>query len=353
MISKFDNPKLNRKLCAEDQRLADFRQVAGQGHRELVAFGKSAATWRQYASHKRSFEKWCDEHGRRALPADVETVGDYLEAMEQSGFSVSTIHVALSALSVWHDLRGHVLDRRAQRHALKSIRRKGAPARRAKPLRIEDMQEMLRLLDERRIADIRDGALIAVGVTFGLRRSELIGLDWLRCGSTTGATGLIRHRGGRIEIELMRSKTSQEAVVELSRPEALSPAAARWLDLWAATAKLRAAEPVFRVLSNPGRKEAPAITSQRLSDHAAAQIVKNRIIDLEVSRGRSREEAIVYAQDFSGHSMRRGLCTSLAVKGVPEHAIRQVSRHKSPIVFAGYVEAKQAEIEEALAKVEI
>jgi hypothetical protein len=75
------------------------------------------------------------------------------------------------------------------------------------------------------------------------------------------------------------------------------------------------------------------------------------VIAQEMRHGAPYEGAAVRAQDFSGHLLRAGYCTSAAVAGTREYLIRQRSRHKSADIVAGYARAAETTDEHGLGKV--
>lgn len=89
-------------------------------------------------------------------------------------------------------------------------------------------------------------------------------------------------------------------------------------------------------------------SSTRLSGRDIASILKRpteqRLIAMNVSRGMSRDKAEAEADakaktaSYSGHSLLRGLITSLAEAGVATHYIQKHSRHKTTALVAEYVQ---------------
>jgi integrase len=192
---------------------------------------------------------------------------------------------------------------------LRGISRENAkPAHRVKPLTADRLRAMLRDMGDTP-ADIRDAALLALGVASGCRRSELAGLDWLTRGDGTGALELADD--GAV-IRLYRSKTSIEPAEVFIQPGLALAAVKRWAE----AAGITAGTPLLRAINKAG-----AIGQERLGDRAIARIVKARCAAAGLDAG-----------DFSGHSLRAGMVTSAAEAGVPEWRIKMHSRHKSDIV---------------------
>jgi integrase len=245
------------------------------------------------------------------MPADPEHVAAFLSDMSASR-KISTLRRYLSSISVSHTLKGHVFPRNhaAIKTILRGIAREStAPVRRVKALTADTLRAMLKDFGDEP-ADIRDAALLLLGVASGCRRSELACLDWLRRGDGLGVLELVDD--GAV-IRLYRSKTGQEEPAEVHILPGLALAAVR---RWMAVAGIGEGTPLFRPVNKAG-----AIGAWRLGDSAIAKIVKKRC-----------GAAGLEAGDFSGHSLRAGCVTSAAEVGLAEYAIKMHTRHRSDIV---------------------
>lgn len=311
-----------------------FRQVAGDRRNEFEGAARAANTWKQYASTVKLFTKWARENRLRPIPAKPETVKRWVLDLARAGYANATIRAYVSGLCTWHRLHGFALDRTPMYETLKGIKRRAEPQRKVRPLLRDELQGILAMLDEENLADVRDGAMLSIGWANAMRRTELVGLDWQKKGWQSGATGTLRQTPAGIFIELLQSKSDQETVVPLEIPAEHMPSAMKWLARWVFLTRLQPGAPVFRGVHN-----GHSVGSKRLTDRAAADIIKKRVVALEMQNGATFEEAAARAEDFSGHSLRAGYCTSAAVSGVPEYLIRERSRHKSPQMVAAYVRA--------------
>jgi integrase len=273
---------------------------------------KADATWAAYGSDWRVWQAWTQTNAVAELPADPEHVAAFLSDLSASR-KVSTLRRYLASISVSHTLKGLAFPRNhpAIKTILRGIARESIkPVRRVKPLVADRLRAMLRDFGEEP-ADIRDAALLALGVASGCRRSELAGLDWLRRGEGLGVLELAADEGA--VIRLYRSKTDQEEPAEVHILPGLALAAVK---RWAAVAGIDEGTPLFRPINKGG-----AIGADRLGDKAIARVVKKRC-----------EAVGLEADDFSGHSLRAGMVTSAAEADVPEWRIKLHSRHKSDIV---------------------
>ena len=159
---------------------------------------------------------------------------------------------------------------------------------------------------EASLGDLRDKALITTAFFGALRRSELVGLD----------LDHLEFKEKGVVLHLLQTKTSDEVVrVYLARTRDLLLCPMVALREWIEASGLFSGA-VFRSLLKGGK-----ISEKRLTGHAVAEVMKRR-----------------FGGEYSGHSLRRGLVTAVAEKGIPLHKIQQHSRHKSVDIVMRYIE---------------
>lgn len=206
-----DVPVKRRSRRERRQRIADVLEKA-----------LAPSTIDTYGKQYQKFEIWCQENGEQPLPADPETVADYLiEKAEDDGWRKATIKIAWAGIADKHRTNGfeeianHAGIRRTVRSLAKNDKR---PQVQAKPLRAEQMERIRgaawvpRITGGRRPrketpAETRKRALLdiaicSVGRDGLLRRSELAELRWGDVRFRDDGTGIIH---------LCFSKTDQEA----------------------------------------------------------------------------------------------------------------------------------------------
>ncbi|HET9536374.1 MAG TPA: tyrosine-type recombinase/integrase, partial [Mesorhizobium sp.] len=248
-----------------------------------------------------------------------------------------------------HRMAGHVLDRKAPliSETLKGMARSKAKQelqRKAKPLMRDDLRELSQALAATgRPAGVRDAALLVLGWAGALRRTELIGLDWLKQGAGAGWVS-IEDRG--IVITLPTSKGSQASSETIVIPCPDMPTACDALARWSQVANLKAGEPVFRPITNTGK-----ILSARLTDHSVSRIIKLRVAQHYVAKGKSPAEAEALAAGFSGHSMRAGYATTAGELDEAGYRIQHRMRHKSMDTTSGYIRSGEQWTKSGLGKV--
>ena len=137
-------------------------------------------TERGYRSDWADFLEFCDEHGRRALPADPETVSLYYAGLARAGARASTIQRRQAAVKKAHQLAGvpSPTDDVRPRSVMAGIRRElGVRPVQKAPLMTDLVKQLLEKIPDDTAAGLRDRALILLGFSSGRRRSELVGLD--------------------------------------------------------------------------------------------------------------------------------------------------------------------------------
>jgi site-specific recombinase XerD len=302
---------------------------------DYAALARATSTSRNYTHTMKAFVAWCRATGKSPMPAVPETVADYLTDKANAGSKVATMSLHLSAILASHRLSGHPIDARSGILAAtwSGIRRnKVAPQRQAMPLSRQDLKEALGLIGTD-AKGLRDRAILAFGLMSGRRRSELTGLDLGRLGSGTGFV-TIDERG--IEIVLVRSKASQDAVQTFAVPRSVAPVAVATLETWLKAASVQEGEPLFRGVNNSG-----IISMERLSDEGLVRSVRSSMRKLAFSRGMTREEIESFADTYSGHSLRVGFAVAAIEDGAAHEHVADHLGHGSTGMVRRY--AKQAD----------
>ena len=86
-----------------------------------------------------------------------------------------------------------------------------------------------------------------------------------------------------------------------------------WLKAWRRVADLRPGEAMFRAVDKLDR-----VTPNRITATWIYHTIKARVHEYALAVGISDEVAIAMSKACSGHSLRRGYCTSADAAGVPE-----------------------------------
>lgn len=285
-----------------------------------AAAEKAEATRRAYRSDFAQFKAWCgcQAPSREPLPASLETVAAYLAHLADAGLKASTITRRCAAIAYAHKLAGHESPTAAEpvKAVLRGIRRKiGTAVERKAPATAKAIAAMLRRIPNT-LAGKRDRAILLLGFSAALRRSELVALD----------VGDIETVSEGIIIHMRRSKTDQEGQghqVAVPSGSKLKPVEALNLWLGARTPSeplsLPPSAPLFVSIAKG------AAMGNRLSDRAVALIIK-----------RWAQAATLDPALFSGHSLRAGFVTESLAHGVDAFRVMDVTRHKRVDTLRAY-----------------
>jgi|SRR6266436_7353148 len=125
------------------------------------------------------FARWCASAGHPPIPAMVEIAAAYLAGLADAGLKASTIARCCAAIVYAHKLAGHEPPTNAEpvKAVMRGIcRRIGTAPERKAPATAKAIAGMLK-----RIPDappgLRDRALLLIGFSAALRRSEIVALN--------------------------------------------------------------------------------------------------------------------------------------------------------------------------------
>ena len=261
-----------------------------------------------------------------SIPSSAEELVAYLRAHAQT-HRVSTLTRWLASISKAHQERKldnpcRAADVRAE---LRGIRNTfGGQQRRVAPAMRDEVIAMVDCAPDT-ITGIRDKALLLLGFSAALRRSELAAIKIAQ---------LQFDRRGLL-LSLGKTKTDQAGqdgvlAVPRAKQPAYCPVQAlrRWLREVERTQHKAADDdkrskdaPVFRRISKAGNVHDNALNAASIARLVKAYALKAGL-----------DPAL-----YSGHSLRAGLATSSAQEGKPFHKIKAQTRHKSDATLLRYV----------------
>ena len=293
-----------------DTTLADF----------YAAHADSRNTLRAYAGHWSRFIEWCEGKGLDSMPAKDDTIRAYIAELANEGKAVSTIDQAVAAIRHNHrDKLGDESDPVGGKtlKTRKGIRRSlgVAPKRRARPILDQELVGMIDNCPDS-VSGLRDRALLSVGWCAALRRSELVSQTF---------DDIELHPQG-MKVIIRKSKTDQDgagAEIPVQRSSAIGSRTCEAMEAWVQELKASGITtgPLFRSIDRHGNVKTGALTG-----HA----IKGIIV-------RAAGYAGIDSEGFSGHSLRAGLATSAAMRGVGERKIMETTRHTNLRTVHGYI----------------
>ena len=119
---------------------------------------KANNTVRAYKSDFKDFGLFCAQNGFKNLPSDPKIVSLYLTHLSTREVKLSTIKRRLVSIGVIHKMKGHYLDTKHPvivENLMGIKRRKGTVQKGKKPILINDLRKILKVLDEQKIEDIK------------------------------------------------------------------------------------------------------------------------------------------------------------------------------------------------------
>lgn len=286
-------------------------------------------TARTYAPYVAAWWSLCERRG--AELDDEALLRGWFAAMTTGphAWSASTTRVALAAVTALLALLD--LPSPLSRPGFRSwfdgelLARLAAPPRRKDPLLRRHLRTALAHLEAAaheaapaaRLPALRDRALLLLGFSAALRRSEL---------AAVAVEDLVRTPGGGWLLRIPRSKTDRQ---RRGQDVPLYAAGDRRFDALAAVAAWRSAAgiragPLFRRIDRHGR------VGERALDPTSVRLILARL---------HLGEAI------SPHSLRRGFITEARLAGASNVQIRRVSRHKDDRMLDTYTADVDAHVQ--------
>jgi site-specific recombinase XerD len=297
-------------------------------------------TRKSYKADWNHFEQYCKERKLRFLPAEPETVANYIAELAQgtadeSGEKrkTSTIQRRIITIRRFHDLWISVQRNLAKEQGIpfqeilnpansvavketwKGIMRKeGERVTKKRPATAEIVTAICKEIPND-LRGIRDRAILTLGYAGAFRRSELSALD----------VEDLEEASNGLWITIRQSKTDQtkkgeRILIQYGQSNETCPI--RNLQRWLKAAGIQSGA-IFRRI-DLSRNE---VWPHRLSPQSIKDAIKR------VAKKAGFNEA-----DFAGHSVRRGFITTTYALGHNEHDIMQHTRHKSLQVFRGYID---------------
>lgn len=349
---------------------AELANRDGARVRAAVANAYAENTKAAYEKVAERWDEFCSDRDLEPMPPAPETIAAYLAELAEAGLSPATLKLHLSAICSAAAAAGHPVNRKhpAIKLALAGIiRESNHIPRKAAPICRLTLERLLATIPTDDVRGVRDRAILALGWHLGMRRSEIVALDWGAIGEGD-AVLTVDDTAARI-VEL-RSKTNNTGAADrgvIMRTDA--PQALAALDDWLALRGPAPGEPVFVSVGKGGNIQAVARAAEggkvrkdgkttggrtvggRLAGRDVARLIKDRVEEYAAAVGMSADKAAALVKRVSGHSLRSGIVTELFKAGAIAAEVKQVTGHKSDAVLIGYQRAADAETKSPLRKV--
>ena len=280
---------------------------------------KANNTLRAYQSDFRDFSAFCSKNGFSSIPTQAKVIALYITHLSKSA-KFSTLKRRIASISVIHKLKGHYLDTKhpiimENLHGIK--RTLGSRQKAKKPILINDLKLIIKVIDKEKI---RDKALILLGFAGGFRRSELVNIDYED----------VEFVKEGVKILIKRSKTDQsgegtvKAIPYFDNQEYC---------------------PVINLKNYIEHKKSLNNTDGKvfeISDKSVALIIK-----------KYADKAGLDPSKYAGHSLRSGFATTAAEFGAEERNIMAMTGHKTTQMVRRYIQEANLFKNNALNKIKI
>jgi site-specific recombinase XerD len=219
---------------------ADLRAEI-EGAQETLAAARSASTRKAYASDWTRFCDFCEARNVEALPAHPDIVALFAHVEAEAGIALVTIGRRIAAINHHHCEVGLAPPSACDVSAiipamLAGVRRAYAreKARKA-PARSEVLTAMLLTIEGDGVREVRDRAILALGMAGAFRRSEIAAMQYRDLKFMAHRKGGRKEHGG-VRITIPRSKGDQEGegqVVAIPEGRIIRPVALlqEWLEI--------------------------------------------------------------------------------------------------------------------------
>tara|TARA_R110001583_G_scaffold42134_1_gene133956 strand:+ start:1137 stop:2243 length:1107 start_codon:yes stop_codon:yes gene_type:complete len=247
--------------------------------------------------------------------------------------SSSTLDRWTVAINFVHSINGHgrPCNTDEVRRALKGIKNrqaaKGKTEKRASALLLAGLNKVIACMGETP-TDVRDRAILMIGFACALRRSEIAAMK----------ASHLKFTPEGVTVTIPKSKTDQQGAgheigINYGRKAGTCPVATlqEWIEeLGAApgedTVIFRRIDRWGSILPPKEKKTKGAVIQQGLTPRSIGNIIQSRCA-----------KAGYKATEYSGHSLRAGLCTQAAKDGKPNWQIKKTSRHSGDEMLGRYV----------------
>lgn len=308
---------------ASKEKTLDVENLAEKAFSENTrkSYDRAWDHWMEFYSmemYKRDGEIDLDLAGCDPYTDDEDLACEFpVYLAEEKGLSLGSINLYIHGV-VWHytQAKKYCPLRSAKAKAvMKGLAREiGRPQKRAKALRENDIENMIRACPDS-MKGARDAALIALGFACALRRAEI--RDLLRSDIE------IDHKDGVMSVLIRQSKTDKAGAgqrILVPRGDRIRPI--ELVQNWITRGEIKDGY-LFRGIT---RGDKVRSGDKPIHSDEVSRILKKLAKEIGID-----------PEKVSGHSLRAGFITSAAAHGARLDKIMEVSRHVQPATVLKYI----------------
>lgn len=302
------------------------RRALSAAAREAVAAGTADATRAAYSRDWEAFIAWCATEGLASMPADPETLVEYLTALKDTPrprtgrpYAPSSLERALAAIRTAHKAAGvQPPETKGARTVISGYKaalsqsdddadRKHAQARRVDAAVPAVLRKFVGALDRATLKGKRDAALLLLAHAIAGRASEMVSLNI----SSVAFYDDEQRRGMAVKVYRKKIKKWQEPKVMYGSDPATCPVRAVQAYLAALAEEGRTDGPLFVRLNRHGRIAPPMVRKGRTIGDPAGRMTTDAAADIVQFAAKAAD----VAGRWRSHSMRRGFVTAARAAG--------------------------------------
>ena len=276
----------------------------------------------QYRSDLKLFSAWLHDHNHAdSLPLSPETVKHYLEALAEQGRKANTIKRRKAAIGWLHEINQYHDQNPVYHVSLKGFFKRIQKYRSIKglsnrpdqkePLTADVIRKMTKLCSKKTVIGLRNRALLLVGFSSALRRSEVCQLQW---------SDIQIHDQQTMTIVIRHSKTDKFSE---GRSITISKGTKYHCPIQALLAWQQVSGLVSGYIFQPVNKLG---SNQPIHSRTYANLIKDCCEKLGLN-----------PEKYSGHSTRRGMLVTASNQGADLHTLKSHARHQNSKMTEHYI----------------
>ena len=289
-----------------------------------------------YEKGWKRFSEFCGKQGYATLPAEPKTVVEFLIEHATKPMGTKGKYLSMGTVAIYHSAinRRHIDAGLPSPtcvpeviNVLRGLKRlRGTTPRQVKALREDQIESMIKacLSGGKTTLGLRDAAIIAIGFSAALRRSEICDLRVEDIEIYDSSFSRISHRdqsGVKMLIKIRKSKTDQNGLGEkVAIPEGKRIKPIEWVEKWLDASGIDSGY-LFQTLKRGG-----GLRGNKLHHSDIPRIVKFYASQIGLD-----------PSEFAGHSLRAGFVTSAAAHHARLDKIMEVTRHRNPTTVMKYI----------------